>query len=67
MSKHTRRTLEVILLATFVLLLLGRLPSYSYVRITGPDGTTVVEQSGIGPHTVQVIGSDGSFAKSEAW
>jgi hypothetical protein len=67
MSKHTRRTLEVILLATFVLLLLGRLPSYSYVRITGPDGTTVVEHSGTGPLTVQVIGSDGSFAKSEAW
>lgn len=67
MSKRTRHTVELVLLAILVLALLGRLPSYSYVRVSGPDGTTVVETSGSGPHTVQVIGPDGSFAKSGSW
>ena len=67
MTKRTRRTVEIALVALLVLALLGRLPSYSYVRVSGPDGTTVIESSGTGPQSVQVIGPDGSFAKSSAW
>lgn len=67
MSKRNRRTVELVLLAIAVLALLGRLPSYSYVRVNGPEGTTVIERSGPGPHTVQVIGPDGAFAKSGSW
>jgi hypothetical protein len=65
--KQTRRTLELLLLALLVLAVLGRLPSFSYVRVSGPDGTTVVEHTGPGPHTVMVVGKDVSFAKSGAW
>jgi hypothetical protein len=67
MSKRTRRTLELVLLALLVLAALGRLPSYSFVRVTGPDGTTVVEHAGPGPHTVTIVNKDGSFAKSRVW
>jgi len=67
MTKRTRRTIEIALLALVVLFVLGRLPSYSYVRVSGPEGTTVIEVSGPGPYTVEVIGPDGSFAKSGAW
>ena len=67
MTKRTRRTIEILLLALLVLFVLCRLPSYTYVRVSGPDGTTVIEHSGPGPHTVEVIGPDGSFAKSGAW
>lgn len=67
MSKRTRRTLEIVALVILLLALLGRLPSYSYVRVTGPDGTTVIESSGTGPQAVQVIGPDGSFARSGGW
>jgi hypothetical protein len=67
MSKRTRRTIEIVVLVILLLGLLGRLPSYSYVRVSGPDGTTVIEQSGPGPHSVTVIGADGSVAKSGAW
>ena len=67
MSKRTRRTVEIFLIVVLLLALLGRLPSYSYVRVTGPDGTTVIESSGTGAQSVQVIGPDGSFAKSGAW
>ena len=67
MSKCTRRTIEIVLLAVLVLALLGRLPSYSYVRVSGPEGTTIIEHSGPGPHTIQVMGPDGSFAKSGTW
>jgi len=67
MSKRTRRTIEIAILVLVLLALAGRLPSYSYVRVSGPDGTTVIEQSGPGPHSVTVVGSDGSFAKSSAW
>jgi hypothetical protein len=67
MTKRTRRTVEIFLIVVLLLALLGRLPSYSYVRVTGPDGTTVIESSGTGPQSVQVIGPDGSFAKSGAW
>jgi len=35
--------------------------------LAGPDGTTVIESSGTGPQSVQVIGPDGSFARSGAW
>jgi hypothetical protein len=67
MTKRTRRTVELVLLAIVVLALLGRLPSYTYVRVSGPEGMTVIESSGTGPQSVQVIGPDGSFAKSDAW
>jgi len=67
MSKRTRRSVEIVVLVILVLALLGRLPSYSYVRVSGPDGTTVIESSGTGPQSVQVIGPDGSFARSGAW
>jgi hypothetical protein len=67
MTRRTRRTIEIVALVILVLALLGRLPSYSCVRVTGPDGTTVIESSGTGPQSVQVIGPDGSFAKSGAW
>ena len=67
MTKHTRRTLEVVFLAILVLMLLGRLSNYSYVRVSGPDGITVVEQAGPGPHVVRVDGADGSVAISGSW
>lgn len=67
MSKRTRRMLEIAALVILVLAVLGRLPSYSYIHIRGPEGTTVIEHSGPGPHSVQVIGRDGSFAKSGSW
>jgi hypothetical protein len=67
MTKRTRRTLELVLLAIVVLVLLGRLPSYTYVRVSGESGTTVIEHTGPGPHRVHVEGPDGSFAKSGAW
>jgi hypothetical protein len=67
MTNRRHRTLEVIALAILILTLVGRLPSYSYVRVSGPEGTTVIEYSGPGPHTVQVAGPDGAVAKSGAW
>ena len=67
MTRRSHRTLEVIALAILILTLLGRLPSYSYVRVSGPEGTTVIEHSGPGPHTVQVVVPDGAVAKSGAW
>jgi hypothetical protein len=67
MSKHTRRTFELVLLALLILFLLGRLPSYSYVRMTDENGTTVIEHSGPGPHRIHVEGPDGSFARSGNW
>jgi len=67
MTKRTRRTLEVVALAILVLMLLGRLPNYSYVRVSGPEGTTVVESTGPGPHTIQVKGADGTVAISGSW
>ena len=67
MTNRTRRTIEIVTVVILVLALLGRLPSYSYVRVSGPEGTAVIEISGPGPHTVQVTGRDGSFAKSGSW
>jgi hypothetical protein len=67
MSKRTRRTFELVLLALLILFLLGRLPSYSYVRVTAENGTTVIEQTGPGPHRIHVEGPDGSFARSGSW
>jgi len=67
MTKRTRRTLELVLLALLIVFLLGRLPSYSYVRVSDENGTTIIEQSGPGPHRIHVEGPDGSFAKSGAW
>jgi hypothetical protein len=67
MSKRTRRTLEIGLVILVILFALGRLPSYSYVRVSGPEGTTVIESSGPGPHTVRVEGPDGTVAVSGGW
>ena len=67
MSKRTRRTLEVILLAVVVLLLLKQLPSYSFVMVSGPNVTTTGEHSGPGPHKVRVEGPDGAVAESKVW
>jgi hypothetical protein len=63
MSKHTRRTLELAFLVIVVLWLIGRVPSYSYVRISGPEGTTVVECTGPWPPTIQVVGPDGASVR----
>jgi len=67
MSKQTRRMLEVTLVAIVVLMVLGRLPKCNYVKVSGPDGTTVVESSGPGPHVIRVDGNDGSVAISGSW
>ena len=67
MSKRTRRTFELVFLALLILYLLGRLPSYSYVRVTGEKCTTVVEQTGPGPHKVRVEAPDGVIAESGSW
>jgi hypothetical protein len=68
MSKRTRRTVEVVVLVLAVLMMAsGRLPSYSLVVISGPNGTTRVEHSGPGPHKVRVKGPDGAVAESVTW
>ena len=67
MTKRCHRTLEVIALAILILTLLGRLPSYSYVRIGGENGPTVIELTGPGPHRVYVQGPDGAVVKSGSW
>jgi hypothetical protein len=67
MTKRTRQILEIILLAFVVLLLLGRLPSYSFIMVSGPEGKTLIEHTGPGPHTVRVEGPDGSVAVSGGW
>jgi hypothetical protein len=67
MSKRTRRTLELGLLVVLLGLLMSRLPTYSLVVVAGPNGTTVVEHSGSGPHTVRVEGADGAVAESRTW
>jgi hypothetical protein len=68
MSKRTRRTLQIALLVLVLLMLVsGRLPSYSLIVVSGPNGTTRIERSGPGPHKVHVEGPDGAVAESIAW
>ena len=64
MCKRTRRTVEMVFLALLILFLLGRLPSYSYVRVGGENAPTVIEITGPGPHRIHVEGPDGSFVKT---
>ncbi|HEX3148689.1 MAG TPA: hypothetical protein VHR66_11430 [Gemmataceae bacterium] len=67
MSKRTWRLLQLALLAVVLGMLAGRLPGYSLVVVRGPNGTTVVEHSGPGPHVVRVEGPDGAVAESRTW
>jgi hypothetical protein len=68
MRKRTRRTLQIMLIVLVLLMLMsGRLPSYSLVVVSGPNGTTRVERTGPGPHTVRVEGPDGVVAEAATW
>ena len=68
MPKRTCRTVQLVLVVLVILMFVSaRLPKYSLVIISGPNGTTRVERSGPGPHRVLVEGPDGAVAQAVTW
>jgi hypothetical protein len=66
MHNLSRKMVAVIALVVAALVVASLSPSYTYVRVSGPDGEIVVEKAAFGAQHVHVEGPGGTVVECEA-
>lgn len=65
MSRNMKRTAFAVVMIVILLTALSQvLPNYTYVSITGPDGSVQVERAGFGPQSTKVETPNGYVESS---